>query len=154
MKERFMKTRVRSFWIPALASFGLVSVLLFTFTTIGAQSHYLVMVRAGLGLWFLYAGWLVAHVVSGAFAAFLSRRARGSRSDRILSSLFPAIVMLGIWGGVIPISAMIQHTAYVLKHPLYYAFGVFPWVVVPGIALLTGALPFLRTVETIEPRRA
>ena len=149
-----MKNRVRSFWIPALASFGLVSALLLTFTTIGAQSHYLVTVSASHGLWLLYAGWLVAHMASGAFAALLSRRAGGSRWDRTLSSLFPAFAMLGIWGGVIPLSAIVQRNAYVLKHPFYYAFGIFPWVVVPGIALLTGALPFLRTGEAIEPRRA
>jgi hypothetical protein len=52
------------------------------------------------------------------------------------------------------LGALVVIPQEVLKHRFYYAFGIFPWVVVPGIALLTGALPFLRTGEAIEPRRA
>ena len=149
-----MKNRVSRFWIPALASFGLASLVLLTFTTIGMQPHYLVSVRVGLGLWLFYGCWLVAHIASGGLAAFLSRRAGGSRWQRILSSLFPAAVMLSLWGAVIPVSATIQHNAYVVAHPFYYSFGIFPWVVFPGIALLIGALPFLGSAKPAEPTGA
>jgi hypothetical protein len=143
LKENPMTNRVRSFWLPALASFALASLLLLGLTRISMQPRYLVRLTSGLGPWF-YAVWLVAQILSGALGASLSRRAGGTPSTRILSGIFPAVVMFGLWGVVIPASAMIQHNVFVLHHPLYYAIGIVPWVVLPGIALLVGTLPFLR----------
>jgi hypothetical protein len=97
----------------------------------------------GLGRSF-YIEWLCAQILFGALGAFLSRRAGGTRTARIVAGTFPAIVQLGLWAFWIPASALLEHNAFVLDHPVYYAFGIFVWVVPPGIALLLGATPFLK----------
>jgi hypothetical protein len=149
-EEDSMPNRVRSFWLPALANFTLASLLLLALTRISLQPQNLVRPTSGLGPR-LYAGWLVTQILSGAFGASLSRRAGGSLCARILSSVFPAIVTIGLWGLVIPVSAMIQHNAYILNHPVYYSLGIIPWVALPGMALLLGAVPFLGGTTLITP---
>jgi len=81
--------------------------------------------------------------LSGAQGAFLARRAGGTRSTRVIAGIFPAIVMFGLWAFWIPASAVMEHNAFVLRHPLFYTLGAFVWVVPPGIASLLGTAPFL-----------
>ncbi len=64
------------------------------------------------------------------------------------------MVMLGLWAVVIPVSAFLQNKVFVLRHPLYYASGVFPAVVYPALALFLGALPFLREQRRSAPAKA
>jgi hypothetical protein len=142
-EERSVNYRTKSLWLPALASFTAATLFLLVLTKISMQPQSLVRLNSGLGRSF-YFGWLVAQVFFGALGAFLSRRAGGTRTARIVASEFPAIVMFGLWGLVIPVSALVEHNAFVLRHLLYYALGIFVWVVPPAIALLFGAIPFLR----------
>jgi hypothetical protein len=37
-----------------------------------------------------------------------------------------------------------EHNTFVLRHPGFYALGIFVWVVPPGIASLLGTVPFLK----------
>jgi len=140
-KEQPMNQRTRTLWLPGLASFAAASLFLLVLTQISMEPRFLVRLP-GLGRTF-YIEWLCAQVLFGALGAFLSRRAGGKRSARIVAGAFPAIVQLGLWAFWIPASALLEHNAFVLLHPLYYAFGMFVWVVPPGIALLLGAAPFL-----------
>jgi len=141
-----MNHRTKTLWLPALASFTAASLFLLVLTQISLQPQFLVRLHSGLGLSF-YLGWLVAQALFGALGAFLSRRAGGTRTARIVAGEFPALVMFGVWALVIPASAFAEHNTFVLQHPLYYALGIFPWVVLPGIALLLGATPFLREAK-------
>jgi len=138
-----MNHRTKSFWLPALASFAAASLFLLVLTQVSMQPRFLVRLNSGLGRSF-YFGWLFAQVLFGALGAFLSRRAGGTRTARVIAAIFPAIVTFGVWAFVIPISALGEHNTFVLRHPLYYALGFFVWVVPPGITLLLGAAPFLR----------
>ena len=137
-----MNKRTKSLWLPALASFAAASLFLLVLTHISLQPRFLVRLP-GLGRSF-YIEWLCAQILFGALGAFLSRRAGGTRTTRIVAGTFPAIVQFGLWAFWIPASALLEHNAFVLDHPLWYAFGIFIWVVPPGIALLLGAAPFLR----------
>src|SRR5208283_2276460 len=125
----------KSFWLPGLASFAAASLFLLVLTRISLQPRFLVRLNSGLGLSF-YIGWLLAQVPCGALGAFLSTRAGGSSSARIAAGTFPASAMLGLWAFVIPLSALVEHNAFLLQHPLRYTLGIFVWVVPPGIALL------------------
>jgi hypothetical protein len=152
-EENSMNNRTKTFWLPALTAFVIASVFQLALTRIGAQPQSLVRLTSGLGAW-LYAGWLLAQILCGAVGALLSRRAGGTVLVRILASVFPAMVMLGLWGVVIPVSALLQNNVFVLRHPLCYAAGAFPAVVLPAVALLLGAFPFLREPSHAEPAKA
>jgi len=142
-EEQPMNHRTKSLWLPGLASFAAASLFLLVLTQVSLRPQFLVRLNSGLGR-SLYIGWLFAQILFGALGAFLSRRAGGTRTARIVAGEFPAMVMFGLWALVIPISAFAERNTFVLQHPLYYALGIFPWVVLPGIALLLGAAPFLK----------
>ena len=137
-----MNHRTKSLWLPALASFAAASLFLLVLTHITLQPRFLVRLP-GLGRSF-YIEWLCAQILFGALGAYLSRRAGGNRTARIVAGTFPAIVQFGLWAFWIPASALLERDAFVLHHPMFYAFGIFVWVVPPGIALLLGAAPFLK----------
>src|SRR5260221_10204519 len=141
-REQPMNQRTKSLWLPALANFAATTLFLLVLTQVSLAPRYLVRLNSGLGV-SLYVGWLVAQLMFGALGAFLSRRAGGTRSARIAAATFPAIFLFGLWAIWIPVSAVLEHNAFVLRHPLYYALGIFIWVVLPGIALFLGAAPFL-----------
>lgn len=138
-----MNRRTSTLWLPALASFGSASLFLLALTLISRQPSYLVRLQAGLAFWF-YVAWLLTQVLSGALGAFLSGRAGGTSTARMAAAAFPAIVMLGLWAFVIPVSALAEHNTYVTQHPVRYALGIFVWVLPPAFALLLGATPFLK----------
>lgn len=152
-EEQSMNNRTKSFWLPALASFTAASLFLLALTKISMQPQSLIRLSSGLGRPF-YFGWVAAQILFGALGAFLSRRAGGSRTTRILAGIFPAIVMFLLWAVVIPASAIAEHNAFVLNHPLYYALGIFVWVVPPGVALLAGTVPFLKSQRWQPEQRA
>ena len=152
-KEQSMNNRTKSFWLPALASFTAASLFLLVLTKISMQAQSLIRLSSGLGRPF-YFGWVSAQILFGALGAFLSRRAGGSRATRVLAGIFPAIVMFVLWAVVIPASAVAEHNAFVLNHPLYYALGIFVWVVPPGVALLVGTAPFLKSQRWQPEQRA
>ncbi len=141
-KEQPMNHRTKSLWLPGLASLAAASLFLLVLTQLSLEPRFLVQLNSGLGR-SLYFGWLLAQVLFGALGAFLSRRAGGTRTARIVSATFPAIVLFGLCAFWIPFSAVLEHNAFVLRHPLYYALGIFVWVVPPAITLLLGAAPFV-----------
>ena len=116
-------------------------------TRASLQPHNLVRLSSGLAPW-LYGGWLVSQVFSGAVGAGLSRWAGGTSRVRVVAAGFPAIVLFFAWALVIPISVLAEHNQFVFHHPLYYALGGFVWVIPPATALLLGAAPFLKSVRT------
>jgi len=142
-KEQPMNHRVKSLWLPGLASLAAANLFLLLLTRISLQPQSLLRLNSGLGK-SLYIAWIFAQLLFGALGAFLSRRAGGTRTARIVAGIFPAIVMFGLCAVFIPITAVAERNVFVLHHPLYYALGVFLWVVLPGVALLLGAAPFLR----------
>ncbi|MFZ3211001.1 MAG: hypothetical protein WA188_05755 [Terriglobales bacterium] len=80
--------------------------------------------------------WLATLLLFGAASAYLSRRAGGSRSIGLIAVLFPAIVMAPLWTGI---ATRMNHPSPRQWFGLFC--GVMNWIVLPGTALLLGALP-------------
>jgi hypothetical protein len=83
--------------------------------------------------------WLAALPLFGACAAYMSRRAGGGRLTAATVALFPSIVMIPIWA---VLATKISHPSPNQWRGLFS--GVMNWIVVPGIAVLLGALPLLK----------
>jgi hypothetical protein len=142
-EEDPMNHRTKTLWLPGFASLAAASLFLLALTQLSLEPQFLVRLNSGLGR-SLYIGWLCAQIVFGALGAYLSRRAGGTRTTRIVAATFPAIVLFGLWAFWIPLSAIGEHNTFVLRHPLYYALGIFIWVLPPAITLFLGAAPFLK----------
>lgn len=153
-----LNQRTRSVWLPGFLSLTAASLFLFAeeavlahdpsffFTNISLRPDHL---SSSASRWFYFA-WLLAQTLCGAFAAYVSRRAGGALRARIVAAAFPALVMLGLWVVVIPVSALAEHNTFLWNHPLTFLLGVFIWVVPPAIALLAGAAPFFRDLRPAE----
>jgi len=148
-EDNSMNQRTKTLWLPGLASLAAASLFLLALTQLSLAPQYLERVNSGLGR-SLNIGWLFAQILFGALGAFLSRRAGGTRTARIVAATFPAIVLFGLWAFWIPVSALAEHNAFVLRHPLYYALGIFIWVLPPAITLFLGAAPFLKEQKPRE----
>jgi hypothetical protein len=102
---------------------------LFQWTSASPRSFYLV--------------WLLAQVAFGALGALFSRRAGGTRAARIIAGAFPAIVIVGTYVLLIPITSLISGRPVPTSLPDYWPSAMVAWIVAPAIALLAGASPFL-----------
>ena len=89
--------------------------------------------------------WLLAYCAIGALGAYWSRRAGGGTAARFLSGVFPVAVHLAIFVcvGIAVFFSEVPPPArnLSLSFLLVRAFG---FIVVPGLALAIGTLPFLR----------
>jgi len=165
-----MNQRTRCLWLPGFLSMTAAALFLlavdtmndpfsffahdpsYFFTKISLQPQYLVRLDSGPGRTF-YSSWLLGQILFGGLGAYLSRRAGGTRMARIVAGAFPVLVMFGLCGLVVPISAIFfEHNAFALAHPATLAVGMLVWAVVPGIPVLVGIAPFLRELEPDQVR--
>jgi len=144
-EERIMNDRTKQLWLPGLASFWtamICEVVLnrmgFGPLTGGPLFHYrLPEVN--------YVVWLIAEFGCGALGAYLSRRAGGPPSARLFSALFTCSVLLATMTVVTGICAAARALGLGFT-TLDFGMLVRPVlevVVIPGAAMLAGALPFL-----------
>jgi hypothetical protein len=154
-REDSMNHRTKILWLPGLVSFATASILLMTLQRlISLRPELLLPLERVTGLhptlWWkdqadaIYLCWWVLLPLCGAAGAFLSRRSGGSRLACAAASLFPSIVMLGIFCFVLPVSSVIEKNNFIMRHPLYFLLAMVNWIMVPGLALILGALPFFR----------
>lgn len=153
--EDIMNRRTKILWLPGLVSFTTASILLMTLQRlVDLRPALLLSLERITGLhptlWWkdqvdaIYLCWWVLLPLCGAAGAFLSRRSGGTRLACAAASLFPSIVMLCIFCLVLPVSIVIEKNAFVMQHPLYFVLAMVNWTMVPGLALILGALPFFR----------
>jgi hypothetical protein len=136
-----MDQRVRALWLPSL------------FSLLGAMAWRLTLQRSVLPSQPLvnHAGlplshqllWLAGLPLFGAGSAYLNRRAGGSRSTRLAAALCPAIVMIPIWA---VLATRMHYPSPAQWFGLFW--GVFNWILTPGLALLLGAIPLLVSPTT------
>jgi hypothetical protein len=162
-QEDAMNQRTKIFWLPGLAALTTASVLLMLLQRL-VMLHPAVLpalwrtIPLRPTLWWknqvdvIYLCWWMLLPLCGAAGAYMSRRAGGTRSACILASLFPSIVMLCIFCFVLPVSLVIDRNSFVVRHPIYFAIALVNWTMVPGLASILGALPFLRQIVKIQPR--
>ena len=135
-----MNDRTRGIWVPGLVSLTVAMTFLMILQLSGVQPQFIWM-RSGPPLE-LYTPWVIAHPVFGAIGAYLSRRAGGDRRACLAAGLFPSMVMFGVF--CVGLAILVVNRQL---HPvsLLVAFGqISCWIVLPGLALLAGALPFLK----------
>jgi hypothetical protein len=138
-KEEIMNPRAKQLWLPSLVSLTTAALSPMAFPLFGLQPRLYYAHHAETTVYF---PWLAVLPLCGAAGAYLSRRAGGERSARLTSSLFPAIAVLTCLGLILVTSIVVEKNR--LGMWTTFALLVFNWVLLPGAALLLGALPFMR----------
>jgi len=144
-EEGGMNDRSKQFWLPGLV-------------TLTASMLWLMMLQRvswnperssfhGSPPLMPYLIWLITQPVFGACAAYLSRRAGGSRRSRLAAGLFPSMAMLGVLVFALLTGLFVEKNPFIWKHPGYVALGFLPWVIFPAISLLIGTVPFLKMTK-------
>jgi len=147
-----LNRRTRCFWLPGFVSLTAASVWLFDIDIVYDPSLFFRQISLhpqDLLRWnsasprSFYFMWLIAQVAFGALGAFFSSRAGGTRSARFLAGAFPAMVIVGTYVGLVPITARISGQAFTSPLAAYLGSAMLVWVAAPAIAVLAGASPFL-----------
>ena len=162
-EEESMNDRTKSYWLPGLVTFtaSMVWLMILQLTTPiwshwypmdllntpsgGSYQHW--MSITALRIYTLappYLFWLFAQPAVGALGAYLSRRGGGEERARLVAGIFPSLMFLCALSFVFVVALFVERNPYVVAHPANFALIVVPWVVVPGVALSVGVLPFLR----------
>lgn len=147
--EGKMNQNTRSFWLPAFIT--LTAAVLFE--AILAQTSYGPRMISGhpkmmLVIW---PAWVAGQPFLGAIGAYMSQRAGGTRFARLAAGLFPMIITLaGMSAAYIAslvdgiLHGRIDQGHFVLASLPKIALGV---IVIPGVALFLGTLPFLKSPD-------
>jgi hypothetical protein len=150
-EEGQMNDRTRHLWLPGLASFGAAVICEVALAQWSYQPRMLFHSHLTQ---LMYELWLVAQLACGAVGAFLSRRAGGSRSARLAAALFTSAILLLVVLGIVGTSLFARATGLwrqdfgsIDLEMLARIVGVM--VVIPSVAMLIGALPFLTTRKSI-----
>jgi hypothetical protein len=160
-QEAVMNNRTKTLWLPGLMAFAASSILLTILqrlimmrpTLFIALEH---IIRLHPTFWWrnqavvIYLCWWVLLPLCGAAGACLSRRAGGTRRACAAASLFPSLVMFCLFCCILPVSMVIDKNSYLMQHPLYFVLAMVNWIMVPGLALILGALPFLQRTTRIQ----
>jgi hypothetical protein len=145
-----IKQRIQTLWLPATVNMTVAfTVLLGGLMILNKPLRGPVMSSNPAPLYF---AWLLILPVMGATAAYLSRRAGGSVAVRATAALFPAITMLVTFFAILMHAVFIDHDTSSTNIFMQVGGSALGAVVLPGAALLVGALPFLRKVpKTADP---
>jgi hypothetical protein len=142
-KEEILNHRTKTLWWPGLVSLTASMSWLMILQRVGPQPR-MPWLHSGLPL-MPYLVWLGTQPLLGATSAYMSRRAGGDRLTELTSTLFPSIVMLGLWCLVVAISILVEKNPHVLPQWPLVLFGAFVWAIFPGLLVLLGRLLSLRT---------
>jgi hypothetical protein len=139
-EEHFMNNRSRTFWLPALATFAAMQI---SWAILARTSFF-----EGISLIGMHPALvsLAALPFFGALGAWLSRRSGGGKFARMAVGIFPSIAMFCLMAVIFPLSLIVDHS-HVSAHWVRICFSILGTVVVSGLALLVGTLPFLSNSE-------
>jgi hypothetical protein len=143
-----LKQRIQTLWMP-----GFVAAILTVAVSIAVNRVGSIPVAGPHMAMFVYGGWLLILAGIGAFAAFWSRRAGGSIANRTAAALLPAAMLLATLGAHVTNPEMkMAGLASIFSPGELRISGILPriannvvgGILLPAIALLAGALPFLQ----------
>ncbi len=142
--EGNMNDRTKHLWLPGLCGLIAAAVLLVLEIRLGIRDSFIPLPLAMTAIF----PWLANMLLSGGVAAYLSRRGGGTRLARLTSALFPA--------GAFFLCFCLVFVARLSEADPFISWSAFAiaagnWVLVPGVALVLGALPFLGAQPTSEP---
>ena len=146
-----MNPRTRSLWLPAMANLIAAPGLLMILQKLAVQPRVLWIGDTAM---VLYLPWLVTLPIFGAFGALLAKRAHARSVNRLIVGLSPALAVLGAFALVLPVSLVVDSHRLRDFPFAYFALTIFNWVVLPGLGLLIGTLPFLREPNRPAPSEA
>lgn len=138
-KEGCMNDRIRHFWLPGFVSLTGAVLVFATLIRLGVQPHIYYTRHAAIEFYF---PWLAVLPICGAAGAYLSRRAGGELLARLSCGLFPALVLLISIVCIILFANIFGTDGFI--SPPALAIVLATWILVPGVALLLGTLPFVR----------
>jgi hypothetical protein len=138
-KGNIMNDRVRQLWLPGMLTFTLSMGLLALVQKFGPRPIVLDLDK-GTPVLMFYTSWLLTLPFAGAMGALLSKRAGGSPKILAISSVFPVLPYGVVFLIAIPAGLLLSHN--LAHHIVASAFitMMFGWVLVPGVALLSGGL--------------
>src|SRR6267378_8353656 len=136
-----MQKRVHQLWIPGFLTMALSIVFLVTLQKLGFNARMVSWRDSDI---FFYAPWLVSLPFLGAFGAYISSRAGGSRRTALLASIFPALALTLTFLLMFPIDMIIEpiigrQVDFNIVAAVLLKDGI-GWILVPGAALLAGGL--------------
>ncbi len=143
-----LKQRIQTLWMP-----GFVAAILTLAVSIAVNRVGSTLFTGPHTAMFVYGSWLMILAGIGALAAGWSRRAGGSIANRTAAALIPAATFLAALGSLLTnpelkIAAMasVFSPGEVRISPILpvIANSVVGGILFPAVALLAGALPFLR----------
>lgn len=102
--------------------------------------HPELILRRPIPIWFSLPG-LATLILVGAAGACLAQRANAPRKTRLVVATSPALLLGIMLLALLPWRVALDRTPWALH---FFAIDATNMVVVPGLALLLGALPFLR----------
>lgn len=137
-----MNHRTKSLWLPGIVTLLGASIFLMMLQRLGFQPR---LVRTGNVAMLFYWPWLAGLPVFGGLGAYLSQRAQGPVRAQLAAAAAPALVILVTFFLILPWGLAIDGFSAIRF--VYLGIGVANWVAIPGVALLAGALPFLRTAK-------
>ena len=145
-REESMNHRTKQLWLPGMINLTIaMAVLMFEVRTDLHPRFYITHSPAMLV--YIPWVWILSLPFCGALAAYLCRHAGGDRLARLATASFPVVGYFGCF-----ILALLV-APFAPDGPIpWSAVGILvsSWALVPAIALLLGALPFLRTSRPVE----
>jgi hypothetical protein len=136
-----MKKRTHQLWIPGFLTMTLSIVFLVALRKLGFNARMVSWRDSDI---FFNAPWLVSLPFLGAFGAYISSRAGGSRGTVLLASIFPSLALTAAFVLMFPIDFIIERIIGIRVDFRIVAAALLrdgvEWILVPGAALLAGGL--------------
>lgn len=146
--------RTRCFWLPGFITLIVAVPVLLTVDFVYNFSHFfreITLHPQDVIQWnaasprLAYIVWLLAQMGFGAIGAYFSRRAGGTRTAMLIGGAFPAIVLVGTYVLMVPVTCLISGDALPSQLPSYLSAAICVWVLAPALSIALGAAPFLRS---------
>src|SRR6267143_1880594 len=138
---RPMVKRLHQLWIPGFLTMTLSIVFLVALQKLGFNARMVSWRDSDI---FFNAPWLVSLPFLGAFGAYISSRAGGSRRTVFLASVFPSLTLTSAFLLMFPIDFIIERIIGIRVDFRIVAAALLrdgvDWILVPGAALLAGGL--------------
>ena len=145
-KENTMNDRTKAFWLPGLLSLVGSIVFFAIFDAAGLHPYRAGDFSSSVNHFrvTIFLPWLCVLPFLGAASAYFSRRAGSGRTLRVVAALLPVLGFLTGFVVAIPLVFAVNGMLGINATLPAIAAGVLSMVVIPGVGLLLGVVPFLR----------
>ena len=144
-EEGIMNQRTRELWLPAMANLTVYTIMMYVGAFCFNETIWTPRISSGSHSPLpIFHPWLFMLPLCGAVGAVLAKRSEATRGTRVIVGLAPSLVWLAVFS--IMGLAFVSAPSYFKSFPLgQVGLAAFGWIVVPGLLLLVGTVPFLRT---------